>query len=816
MSIRSRSETLGSTNVLEMEMETETETEKETETETEKKTETETETETEKEMEMEMKKEVEVEPEMEMPAGSEESATRDDLHADTVWLWLVADVIEQLPDNSMAFAKTGGSLLAAVLDGSIDIACSGAVESVPLRVRRASPTQVGSTGPTPQRVAVPLRPSAYPVNQSGQVRVDRRLQLLGALNVGAVTSSGAACDAHAGFGTTSLAAALRDGVGSIGLRYSKWDALVGSITLSNVRLSTNPDEPITYEPVEYLITSDESAETSIGEAGTHFEKLVGDASALRADQFVYPKSKLLSKSFTEAPIGYCTIDAIMHNNSGLDATQLESVLGAMATAALENDAERMTQMLEETAKPGAAASKWAHEAARAVHLGVRTATDYHVDGVVAQGADARVHFNVAESWLPFVQRNFLKESNDCDGSGLLCARMLRQIGVSPYAPGHDPDYDPSRHVWTRAVRNALGTDYVYAATIVGATGGEGTKVKTDHEKGARAKGKTVQQAAGHFVSVLLPTGAFLSALSAGDGGGDDNGAMRAARLDLLYPPERVGTLSEDEREHYTSTGALQAYQKQRGIEPLALDGTVTSEMRIHLEGEERKRFATFAKAETDAARQLGPVMASRVVDLTSTGSDGAHAFYLDFVEATVPNVFGDSALLRSIGKASYQFVFTPLADDGARPLGVAGATPAEVHAGNYALVPLMPLDDHSGAAIDRIREETLLHTLPPRAVGELSTSLDEGERRNATASLTHLAELDRALRLRGDSYGEHKPPGTYVELHVTPRMMWGNPSSLKITAEKVAAKALHGQVDIYRMDDLAPDAALAVIGVIMR
>ena len=47
-------------------------------------------------------------------------------------------------------------------------------------------------------------------------------------------------------------------------------------------------------------------------------------------------------------------------------------------------------------------------------------------------------------------------------------------------------------------------------------------------------------------------------------------------------------------------------------------------------------------------------------------------------------------------------------------------------------------------------------------------------------------------------------------------MMWGNPHSVQKTAQKVAEAALHGQVHIHRFDSIAPDAALAVIGVIMR
>jgi hypothetical protein len=581
--------------------------------------------------------------------------------------------------------------------------------------------------------------------------------------------------------------------------------------------------------VTHRVVEDKAASASLEAAVPHFVEYVNGANELRENGLVYPKSPHLSKSFTWAPKGFTTIDAIMHASTGLSADQLEEVLTATATVGNYNDADAAARMLRAAAVPGAAAAEFRTEAARAIHLAVRMATDYHVDGIARQEADGRVHFQAAESWLPFAQRTFLKESNDCDGSGLLCARLARQIGVSPYGDDRydaqtgafrslDPAYDPAKHKWTTAVRNALAHTDVFLFTIVGATSGEGTKAISagDAATGGPPPPPT---AAGHAVAMLLEPSDVLRALSLGDSAAVDAPAaaeLARIRFARLYPPGKVLALPETERAHYASVEALRAHHQHLEVHPLSLDGTVTSEMRIHLQPTERKKASRLAKQESAAAKRLGAVMASRLVDLTSTNPTGGHAFYLDFVEATLPHAFGDDPALRAVGQAAYQFVFVPMDERGSAARGSAGATPEAVDGGQYSLVPLWRLNAESGAAIDRVREETALHTLPDRDPAKGADTIDESERRAATSGLKYMADLDTALKARGDAFGEDRPAGAYIELHVTPRMMWGNPNSVRKTAQKVLSNALHGQVHIHRFDSIAPDAALAVIGFISK
>lgn len=768
-------------------------------------------------------------------------------------VWLHADVVAQLPDNSLAFAKTGGTLLAAVIDGTIDVAVSGARFSVPMHVRRSDAVESPGALAAPQHVAIELDPARYTTttNAAGlEVQIDKRYELMAALNVGAVTSAGASCDAHAGFGLAPLGPALDVGFALIGLRYSQWDQLVGSVAFTNLRLQATATPPPTaaapasaalsaLAPAPATATSaaparlahrtveDKAASASLEAAVPHFVAYVNGANELRENELVYDKSPHLSKSFTWAPKGFTTIDAIMHTGTGLTADQLEEVLAATVVVGNYNDTEAAARMLQVAAVPGSAAAEFRTEAARAIHLAVRIATDYHVDGIARQEADGRVHFQAAESWLPFAQRTFFKESNDCDGSGLLAARLARQIGVSPYGDdrydaetgvfrSHDPTYDPARHPWTTAVRNALSHTDVFLLTIVGATSGEGTNaISVDGAGGAEPPPPT---AAGHAVAMLLEPSSVLDALARGDRSAaiDDDAVVELSRIRMerFYPPGKVRALPEAERQRYTSLEALRAHHRRLEIHPLSLDGTVTSEMRIHFAPDERQKAARLAEQESVAAKKLGAVMAARLVDLTSTKPGGGHSFYLDYIEATLPHAFGDDPALRAIGQAAYQFAFVPVDGNGEASRTQAGTSPEAVDGGAFALVPLWRLNAESGAAIDRVREETALHTLPPRDPSRGGDTVDESERRAATSSLKYMADLDTALKKRGEAFGDERPTGAYIELHVTPRMLWGNPNSVRQTAQKVLANAQYGQVHLHRFDSIAPDAALAVIGFI--
>ena len=235
-------------------------------------------------------------------------------------------------------------------------------------------------------------------------------------------------------------------------------------------------------------------------------------------------------------------------------------------------------------------------------------------------------------------------------------------------------------------------------------------------------------------------------------------------------------------------------------------------MRIYMEDDIRAKHANVAREEAAAAAKMGPLMALRVVDLTSNGKQGRHSFYLDYVEATIPRLFGDSPLLREGGHGGYTFVFAPV-DHGGVPLkGQAGVSPKDVHNGHFALIPLYPIDKVKGAAVDVIRTETAMHTLPSRPKRAFAAAITPQERKNAERSLRVLAELNNVLAERMQA--EEPIEGAFVELHVSPRMMWGNPHSIETSADIIRRHAKSGQVDFYEMN-IAPHAVMAVIGIMV-
>ena len=748
-------------------------------------------------------------------------------------LHLHVSVQVDLPDNPLAFARGGGPLLAAVMDGSIDVACSGATASawMPVkRVRASDGTELsrGSRSGT-QTLAIALDPSAYVMDQ-GVVRVQERYMALVDLTVGSVTSSGSLCDAHGGFGSAPLPALLEaGGVALVGLRFDVWDQLMGTVVLSNATLRSGAD--LEKSPVvPHVIVSDASASANIDKAMDIFGNAVMAATELRTKRFIYAPSKFLSKTFVSGAIGYTPVDAIMHINSGMDADQLEDGLAAMARTVLGEEEEAHSRFLDETSVPGPAAVAYGEAAAMIYQRLVRVAIDYHVDGVARQDPNGRMGHTAAESWLEFAPRTPLKQSDDCDYSGMQMLRTGRQIGLSPYGDHRyaadgtfeslDPGHDPARHRYTRGIRNALGFTHTLGFAIVGATTGEGTKV--DHA--ADGQPKTAPQAQGHAVPLLIPSAHLLRALERGAD------LPPTASFGVLYPPGKLAVLPAEHRPQ--SLDDLQTMPVSLAeVHAMSIDGTVTSAPRLHYEGDERRKRSYMATREKAASKRLGTLMGQRPVDLSTVGAGGSHGFYLHFVELTIPGAFGDDATLQAAGTAAtaatagiasgesfrggkgtaHTFVVAPWSSAAGKTVEAAGATPKQMDAGEYSLVPLVPLDATSGPLAVTLRKETLLHTLAPRPPTALAVAITAAERDNADRSAAALRSLNDRLQAAGKQQGQQSDEDVLVELHITPREMWGNPESVRQTLDRIGNRATGGSAHVHKMSSFDTHAMLGVV-----
>jgi hypothetical protein len=797
-------------------------------------------------------------------------------------LWMTARVQDRTPDMASAFARAGGSLLAATVDGAIDIGVSGAFSSA---VFMASDQREQSEQ---RELLLGLDPGFYHVHGRGAERavlVPSRASINATLTLGAVTSSGAACEANAGFGTCSLAEVIRCGTGLVAMAYDEWPAQVGSVSLRDVQFweGSQEDAGHGFALPARVVEDDEwpnllppgtrpplASRAALEGASEKFNNFLTEAALLRRADLpdelradypraprVYKALPGLHKSITSAPTGHTTIEAIMHAPTSLTADQLEVVLRAMTQVGLHeglsSEQERAAAdavYLEATAAPGVAASAQARVAAAGIHLAIRTATDYHVDGAVGFGPNGGLRFEGAENWPFGPLRDFLKQGGDCDDSGTLFMRTVRQVGLAPFdmerydAQGRfhslDPAFDPLKHPWTRAARNALGFDYVAAFAIVGATTGSGSDVKNGE--------LAPSTAAGHAVPLFLPVGDLIDAMGAGDAGdaaelqaaGREEALPEALRSEVgrraagimrqaaLMPANKLRALpahqlgaqagalglqpEQSERELFGDTEMLRASAQRRGVRPLALDGTVTSEMTLTHPPERVDEMRAHAQRENAAADKMGPLMGSRRTDLTDIGPrvEGgySHGFYLAGVELTVPNM---SRALREIGAAASQFVIAPLDTQGGSVPGACGASPRDLDSGRFALHPMQRMCKGKAHAWDLILEETLAHAAPARDAAELGGQVTALEQRNAKALREELRKLNDLLRRREASYDADAPRGAFIELHISPRMIWGNPHAVRATLEKISMNALHGHVDLYEMDDLAPGATFAAV-----
>lgn len=758
--------------------------------------------------------------------------------------WLHFDLNEQRPNNERAFANSGGGLPATTIRGSTDVATGGALFSSVVQFADSG------SGNDHVHVAVPLDPRVHPV-KSGTVSVRVSDQILTSSNVGSVTSSGSGCEILSNCGCTSMIDALERGSATIATSYADWDVIQSTLGLSDVilRSSSDPNSP----SLDAELLADVVDAERVQAAEDKMVEYVQEVAEFRDKKLVYPPSPHLLKPYTTVPgLGYTSVDSILHNQTGLSANQLEALLKAMSKIVFLNEdpESNLDAMVEATRVPSIEPTKWTMHATRMIHLAARISTDYHLDGAVVQEPSGEVVFKDAENWPFSPSRRFFTQADDCDGGGICVSRIAMQIGLSPYGDDRwkadgsfesfDPGFDPSKHVVTAAVRNALSHSHTLLLTVVGASVGEGTKVSA--EASARP-----EKAAGHCVAMLVNSASVLRAMRRGDrlraaldeGGSsvdaladlkdvdqDKASVVDEARKAALYPPAKLAAtgMTEEEQSSWTFEKiATHERASHPNAHTLSLDGTVTNDMRLSYTGELRQQMAALARRENDIASHVGPTVLDRPVDLTSIGEEGtvhAHAFYMHAVEMNVVGALGQSTELTKHSAASHQYVFAPCR----QPMKFAdacgatcGATPYEIVEDDFALVMLGDGTAETAAAFDTLKQATTMFRMPMRDPHNNPAS--ESEIKNVRACLQQLKALDGELRQRGNvddiAVSDERNQRTYVEYHVTPRMLMSNPSAISHACERIAAVAAHGQVDFVDMEEVAEGAVMAIVGIMV-
>lgn len=765
-----------------------------------------------------------------------------------------------------SFLSSGGGLNTIVFSGEVDLAVSGSQASTVVSLGSEltqqeedvtmNPKEEASSRQAHVAVALPDGP-----DEDGVVTIDPSIMMLGLLNVGALCSSGAICEVHGGFGYMSLAQLLKKGEGLIDLKFGRWNALQNVISLTGAEI--HESSRLESKRLKWKIGKTLHAPPDISAAGPNalaasFVDMVKEVSQKRAEKLVYRSLPGLSKIHAAVPIsGFTTVESMLHTPTGLTADNLEGLLQATLSIALQQDPVEIEAMREECSKPPSlgTASRWRTIAARSIHLAIRLATDYRADGAVDLDELNQLVFRPIESWLPHADRDFFRESNDCDGSALLALRIGRQIGLSPFGDDRyrasdgsfislDAGYDEKKHWATTSVRNALSHSDTLVFTIVGASTGEGTKT-LDHDQ------NTPPSVAGHAVALFLPTASLLKALSEGDyeRSEEDRAAISSVRDQVFFSAGKILHAASKEE-----TDALRATQqegheeiakaireirqahlegvRQQRLQPMAIDGTVTSELDLHASGDAGKVRQQRAKETLAAINKFGPTVADKVVDLTALGGSHGphpiHAFYKDFVEAVIAGPIGSHPELIKLKAAAHNHVFANLQAIRARDALVQtlgqdskspsseqeitmriGARASVVHNGDMALIPLAIIDERRDVMHRALRSMTRLHSMPPRRPGvQKRTGAEIATAQHNTDALFALGER---LEQRSQNESASQKPTVFVEFLISDKVMSHNKKGVQQLIERCDQVAVKGQVDIIDMDSVVQGAVCAVV-----
>lgn len=208
------------------------------------------------------------------------------------------------------------------------------------------------------------------------------------------------------------------------------------------------------------------------------------------------------------------------------------------------------------------------------------------------------------------------------------------------------------------------------------------------------------------------------------------------------------------------------------------------------------------------------MIADRVVDLTTLGPQHTNAFYHDMVEAVVAGHIGDDPELVALNAAAHNFVYANIDAVRERKGDVVdiGASAANVHTGEMALIPLTRLGGTEVVMHNAMRQMVRLHSMPPRR--PIATNRAPSEVNNAQTSTDALYELGRRLAKQAEDIdARYVSSPTYLEMYISPRAMWRNPNAIKHLIERVDIVARRGQVDLIDLNEVQKNAVAAVIAI---
>ena len=529
-------------------------------------------------------------------------------------LRLEFDATQAEPALEAIFLAKGGTLAGAAARNETEFAVSGS--------QTATVTRLSDRYATTVSVPLPEGMAALSKEHAMTVDVDNRAKLLvTGLRDGAAIN-GTLVTTVAGQGAVYLPNLLRASSGNavVPLTYANWPSHSSVIAASNVRVVDEHGRRFSINFVE-----DAERDAALAQAESVVGKWAEAAWALRTADggLKYKYSPTLTKSVAKQPVGindtgFDLVHNVLEMRSPYSWETINSLLENAIQVDLEFVPEDLATFLGETKGPGLVAAGHGRTIGAALSMIAASMVSYRADGrtrITPEGSEAMA----AESWLHRPPMPI--EGNDCDGSGILTQTIANTVARAP-------DDVLRKFEYVRAAKHVLTPYYSVGGAILGAAGASA-------ETAAKSDGG-VQQLAGHFATLMVPTLSLLRGLERGGAATLGNGPVleagkradvAAARLEACFPPEVLAQLPDDER------GALERWETAKlhatALQAYGVEGTTPASPILYATGTSAKDSERVAALDTQAFARASPNVGRSIKILHVGGADPSnpHKFY---------------------------------------------------------------------------------------------------------------------------------------------------------------------------------------------
>ena len=719
-------------------------------------------------------------------------------------MFLEFDAIQSEPPFEKIFLATGGSISAAASRASTDFAVSGSKVST---VADLSDTYALT-------VRIEVHPSQFALSKDEPMSIvmNNRTKLLACTSRSGAAINGSIVNSVSGQGAAYLSKILKNGTScaAVPLTYSSWQAHSAVVSLSNFKLVDEKDRHYNIRFVK-----DEKRDEALKAAENVMSSYADGAWNMRQKVLVYPYSPSLTKVVARVPVGsndsgYSFVhDVCQPVSSEFSYTTINSLLEQCINVELQFVQEDVEAFLEDTKLPGIkAAKRGGRPVAAAMSIAANFLTSYRADGrtsVMPTGSIAVA----AESWLRQVPRMSGIDANDCDGSALQINNILSVVSS---APARVRQAFP----FVNAVHNVLTPHYMVGVSVLGASSAEasgGGENKKAHTPG------TMKKVAGHAVTLMMPTMGILLGMERGarqtvEGSpvvdAESQDAIAEARFAAVYTEDVLSLLPEEERPFFSSWSAAKEALNSFPVEAFAMEGTTPASPIMYRNGEDAEAARETSARDGKAFESVGANIGRSIKILYAGGKAGDplhHQFYSEFVEMTFPRstpLWTDKTV-RSLGAACTQIVFSK--HDGKTrdlPIQMAGCTPEELVKYEYAVVPLVAVDDNTASVLDFASSVADADVMPPRHASD--QMLNQFQTSQLTSSLKHLEQLNEKLMVNTSSVEADPNVGHAVAYILSFSTLVNNPLSVKHLCDRLSSIAMSGVVDSVEVDGLMRDS----------